>query len=261
MRPRAGPMARATVDAFVSCLPGLEPWLALDLERVLGDGKWSMAAGGAELDQVSLDALVRVRRESGVVTACLRRLAKPQPIRALGELQRKAAAFPWREWLGDLRVHVIATSHQSRVYHKGAVVERICNAAAIESAASDDADSTLLVRFDRDMMTLSINEDGASALYRRGYRLASAKAPLREDIANALVRASLWSGNGGEALLDPFCGSGTIAIEAAMFAYGIAPGRLRVALPGDDVVVQRNPAIRIFGARARVCLLGSRTRL
>jgi putative N6-adenine-specific DNA methylase len=67
----------------------------------------------------------------------------------------------------------------------------------------------------------------ATPLHRRGYRLASAKAPLREDLAHALLLAA---GFGPEqALLDPLCGSGTIAIEAAGLAAGLPPGRLRRA--------------------------------
>jgi len=62
-------------------------------------------------------------------------------------------------------------------------------------------------------------------LHRRGYRLASAKAPLRETLAAGMLLASGWDGT--SPLLDPFCGSGTIAIEAALLAKRIAPGHTR----------------------------------
>jgi len=64
-----------------------------------------------------------------------------------------------------------------------------------------------------------------AAAYRRGYRLATAKAPLRETLAAAMLLAAVWDAR--SPLLDPFCGSGTIAIEAALMAMGAAAGRNR----------------------------------
>jgi putative N6-adenine-specific DNA methylase len=75
-----------------------------------------------------------------------------------------------------------------------------------------------------DQCTISIDTSG-ELLHRRGYRLAIAKAPLRETLAAGLVLASGWDCT--SPLLDPFCGSGTIAIEAALIARQIPPGRSR----------------------------------
>jgi putative N6-adenine-specific DNA methylase len=72
--------------------------------------------------------------------------------------------------------------------------------------------------------TVSVDASGA-LLHRRGYRLATAKAPLRETLAAALLLATGW--NGRTPLIDPLCGSGTIALEAALLARGVAPGRRR----------------------------------
>jgi putative N6-adenine-specific DNA methylase len=69
--------------------------------------------------------------------------------------------------------------------------------------------------------TISVDAAGA-ALHRRGYRQALAKAPLRETLAAAMLLGAEW--NGSTALCDPFCGSGTIAIEAALLARGVPPG-------------------------------------
>ena len=76
----------------------------------------------------------------------------------------------------------------------------------------------------RDEVTISLDTSGAP-LHRRGWRLAGAKAPLREDLAHALIRAAAWPRDG--MLIDPMMGSGTIPIEAASLAAGLAPGRLR----------------------------------
>ena len=92
----------------------------------------------------------------------------------------------------------------------------------------EDEDNTLpqlvIVRLAHDHCTVSVDSSGA-LLHRRGYRLASAKAPLRENLAAALLMASGWQPQAP--LMDPFCGSGTIAIEAALLAAKIAPGKNR----------------------------------
>jgi 23S rRNA G2445 N2-methylase RlmL len=73
-------------------------------------------------------------------------------------------------------------------------------------------------------VTISVDSSGEH-LHRRGYRFASAKAPLRETLAAGMLLASGWDRR--SPLLDPFCGSGTIPIEAAMMANELAPGRQR----------------------------------
>jgi putative N6-adenine-specific DNA methylase len=82
----------------------------------------------------------------------------------------------------------------------------------------------VLVRFDHDVCTLSLDTSGAH-LHKRGYRLETAKAPLRETLAAALLAEAGYRGDA--AFVDPLCGSGTFAIEAALIATRAAPGRLR----------------------------------
>jgi putative N6-adenine-specific DNA methylase len=77
------------------------------------------------------------------------------------------------------------------------------------------------VRFDHDRCTISADSSGA-LLHRRGWRQAIAKAPLRETLAAAMLAACDW--NGEVPLVDPFCGSGTIGIEAALRVRRMAPG-------------------------------------
>jgi 23S rRNA G2445 N2-methylase RlmL len=81
-----------------------------------------------------------------------------------------------------------------------------------------------VVRFDHDTCTISADASG-DLLHRRGYRLAVGRAPLRETLAAAMIIGSEWDPN--TPLVDPMCGSGTIAIEAAMIARRIAPGLSR----------------------------------
>ncbi len=156
------------------------------------------------------------------------------------QLRSRAASLGWEQYLRagqpvDLRV----TCHKSRLYHTGAVVERIAAAIGVrlggappvkktdDESGEDDA-QLIVVRLFRDACTISVDASGA-LLHRRGYRLATARAPLRETLAAGLLLASGWNASAERPspLIDPFCGSGAIPIEAALMALNIAPGRNR----------------------------------
>lgn len=218
---------------FAACLPGLEPLLQRELQT-LGYTQEPLAGGVAfEGDP---RAVFATSLWLGTASHVRVRLAE-FPCRALGELERKASLLPWAQWLRpDVPLRLRATAQRSRIYHTGAVEQRIERAVAHAlgrqpprpmAAAEPDADDTaavLAVRVHEDVVTVSLDAT-TSPLHRRGYRLATAKAPLREDIAHALLLAAGFAP--GLALLDPMCGAGTIAIEAAAIALGLPPGRLR----------------------------------
>lgn len=215
-------------EAFAACQPGLEPLLAREIELL---GASPRQIGGGAL----FDATPRLVMQSclwlGTASHVMLRLAE-FPCRALGELQRKAAQLPWKDWLrSQVPVDVRATTHGSRVFHTGAIAERIGGALAtafgqptIAALPQHEDVARITVRFHQDVCTISLDAM-STPLHRRGYRLAGAKAPLREDLAHALLLAGGFTAQDG--LLDPFCGSGTIAIEAAGLALGLPPGRLR----------------------------------
>lgn len=154
-------------------------------------------------------------------------------------LRTRAALLAWELYLKPGQpVDVRVTCHKSRLYHSGAVAERVLAAIgdrlgqAPALQKTDDEDEAqnaqrIVVRLWHDVCTVSIDSSGA-LLHRRGYRLATAKAPLRETLAAALLMVTGWpAAVEAPPLLDPFCGSGTIAIEAALMACQIAPGRAR----------------------------------
>jgi 23S rRNA (guanine2445-N2)-methyltransferase / 23S rRNA (guanine2069-N7)-methyltransferase len=89
-------------------------------------------------------------------------------------------------------------------------------------------DLRVSLRFARDRVTVGIDLSG-EPLHRRGYRQVGVEAPLKENLAAALLLRSGWAAMAAEgaAFYDPMCGSGTLVIEAAMIAAGIAPGLLR----------------------------------
>lgn len=217
-----------TFEAFASCQPGLESLVQRELTDLGVQGRPS--GGGVAFD-ADLRTLMRAGLWLGCASHVLLRVAE-FPCRALGELQRKAAALPWRDWLHpNVPIELRATTKASRVYHTNAAAERVTNAivqslkTAPPVSPEEDGDvARIAVRFRNDVCTISIDTT-ATPLHRRGYRLATAKAPLREDLAHALLVAAALKPD--DAVLDPFCGSGTIAIEAAGIAAGLAPGRLR----------------------------------
>lgn len=151
------------------------------------------------------------------------------------ELRKKAGRLAWERYLQPgqpVSMHV--TCHKSKLYHSGAVAERVLAAIGdrlgkpSEMVKAEDGGSAaaqlVVVRLVNDHCTISIDTSG-DLLHRRGYRLATAKAPLRETLAAAMLMAAAW--DGVSPLVDPFCGSGTIVIEAARMALGIPPGSER----------------------------------
>jgi putative N6-adenine-specific DNA methylase len=151
------------------------------------------------------------------------------------ELERRVKKVEWSRYLsrgGPVRFRV--TCRKSKLYHSDAVAERFENAlvsqlnATIGDRDSDednDGDAQLfIVRLANDLCTVSADSSG-ELLHRRGYRQAVAKAPLRETLAAAMLVGSEWDTS--KPLVDPMCGSGTIAIEGAMMSRNMAPGVAR----------------------------------
>lgn len=142
------------------------------------------------------------------------------------ELLRGARELDWSPYLrrGE-PVAIRVTCHKSRLYHTGLVAEVLREAlgvSAAEATEEGESDAPMLhVRIVRDLCTLSLDTSGA-LLHRRGWREEQSRAPLRETLAAGLLRIARWEGN--EAFVDPMCGSGTIAIEAALMAARRAPG-------------------------------------
>lgn len=154
---------------------------------------------------------------------------------AFSELRKKASRLAWETILHPGQaVALRVTCHESKLYHSGAVAERVAGAIAdrlgkpIQAVRFDEnaaeTPALVIVRLVNNQCTLSLDTSGAH-LHRRGYRQAVAKAPLRETLAAGLLMAAGYTGDAP--FLDPFCGSGTLPIEAALIARHMAPGRLR----------------------------------
>lgn len=215
------------LSLYAVTAPGIELHTAGELRR-LGITPTETEPGGVAFEG-TMEDVARANLWLRTASRVLVRLGSFNA-RALGELERKSALLPWRDWLPDKSpVSVRVTCRKSRLYHQKAVAERIvtaCGGVARPAAGDpDEAEDTegqlIVVRLFRDVCTISLDSSGA-LLHRRGYRLAVAKAPFRETLAAALILESGWRPE--TPLLDPFSGSGTIPIEAAMLARRIPPG-------------------------------------
>ncbi|MGY8769961.1 MAG: bifunctional 23S rRNA (guanine(2069)-N(7))-methyltransferase RlmK/23S rRNA (guanine(2445)-N(2))-methyltransferase RlmL [Pirellulales bacterium] len=150
-----------------------------------------------------------------------------------GLLFDQTKALPWHEWLpADAEFPVNGRSHKSQLSSvpacqrmvKKAVVDKLLEAHDVEELPESGSKYTLEVAILKDEVTLTIDTTGVG-LHKRGYRTLVGEAPLKETLAAALIQLSYW--NRDRTMIDPFCGSGTIPIEAAMIGRNIAPGLRR----------------------------------
>lgn len=150
------------------------------------------------------------------------------------ELFEGIRALPWEEYIpADGKFWVTkASSIRSKLFSpsdiqsivKKAMVERMKESFELEWFPEDGAAYPVRIFLLKDEVMAALDTSGAS-LHRRGYRLMTSRAPLTETLAAALVMLTPWHGD--RILVDPFCGSGTFPIEAAMMAANIAPGMNR----------------------------------
>ncbi len=150
------------------------------------------------------------------------------------ELEKNLIAVPWELFiLQDTPTHIRVTSRHSRLYHKDAVAGRVQASIALrfaqnefsgEASPEPTVTQQIFVRLSDNRFTLSIDSSG-DLLHKRGIKPRAAKAPIRETLAAAALILSGYTGT--EPLVDPMCGSGTFAIEAALIAQKIPPGRFR----------------------------------
>ncbi len=162
------------------------------------------------------------------------------------ELFEKTRELPWEDYIPkDGKFWVAkAASVKSRLYSpsdiqsimKKAMVGRLSQCYHIEWFSEEGASYPVRVFLKKDVVTVGIDTSGVS-LHKRGYREMSGKAPITETLASALIMLTPWKRD--RILVDPFCGSGTFPIEAAMMAANIAHDLLEenvsVDIQGYDI--------------------------
>jgi putative N6-adenine-specific DNA methylase len=241
-------MAAMNENFFVTCARGVEELVANEL-IALGLAGVKTEKGGASFRGELLDgcrACLWLRTASRVLL-----VLGEFPCSSPQELYDGARSFDWNRYLRpEMTLAVDSVLRDSAMTHSGFVALKTKD--AIVDALRDrwgrrpsvdpkNPDLRINVHLVRNRCTVSLDLAG-DPLDRRGYRLDRNKAPLRENLAAALVAFSGWQGD--VPFYDPMCGSGTIVIEAALAASRTAPGLLRERFgfqswPGHDPVAWR----------------------
>ena len=228
---------------FATCAPGLEPLLHAEV-RELGLARSERQVGGVRFEGSREDAW-RANLHLRTAVRVLWRLARFEAADA-DALHAGAAAFEWERILSPQgTLSVAAHSRESALEHtlfvsqrvKDAIADRFRLATGVRPSVDREApDLGVYVHLFRDRCTLFADTSGGS-LHKRGWRRFQGRAPLAETLAAAMVLHSRWDRRAP--LLDPFCGSATILVEAALIAGGVAPGLFRERFgferfPGHD---------------------------
>jgi 23S rRNA (guanine2445-N2)-methyltransferase / 23S rRNA (guanine2069-N7)-methyltransferase len=243
---------------FATCAPGLEAVLHAEI-RDLGLKGVERQVGGVRFTGGMPDAW-RANLHLRTAVRVLLRLARFEA-RDADALYAGAKAVDWSRFLGPSGTLVVdAHAKESALDHTLFVEQRVKDAVADAfrerhggarpSVDKEAPDLAIHAHLFRDRCTLLADTSGES-LHKRGWRRFQGRAPLAETLAAAVVLLSGWDRR--SPLLDPFCGSGTILVEAALIAGGIAPGLFRGRFafegwPGHDAAAWR--ALREAASRA-----------
>ena len=219
------------MEWIAPCHFGLESVLKREIQDLgyeiiqVEDGRVTFRGGidAACRANIFLRTAERILLKAGSFKAC-----------TFDELFEKTKAVPWENYIPeDGKFWVTkASSVKSKLFSpsdiqsimKKAMVERLKSCYHIQWFKEDGASYPIRVFLMKDVVTIGIDTSGMS-LHKRGYRPAAGKAPIAENLAAALIMLTPWRKD--RILVDPFCGSGTFPIEAAMMAANIAPGMNR----------------------------------
>ena len=225
-----------TAPLFLPCAAGVEALLGAEVQRLLPDVRVHTMRGGVGLDGKPTDVMV-LNLELRLAQRVLVEVAEGE-YRDEQSLYELAGSVDWTQWITPqhtLRVDTTATRCPLRSLNfaalriKDAVCDQLREATG-ERPSVDirEPDLALVLHLGPERAALYVDTSG-EPLFKRGWREDKGDAPLKETLAAAMLAAAGWQGrpDAGGALHDPCCGSGTIAIEAAQIACGIAPGLKR----------------------------------
>jgi len=211
---------------FVGVIPGLEPLLLDELRSLVPARSAVTASGGVELAGPPR-TLWAIALGSRLAETLRVRLGRGFDARTFDELVEHCRRQAWSAYLprGGAMPRIQVTCKRSALYHSDAVAERIQALLAERLGSREPAgEARVHVRLNKDRCQISVDAAG-EPLHRRGYRKHLSEAPLRETLAAAARAAAGY--RAGQPLWDPFCGAGTIALEALGVATGAAPGLQR----------------------------------
>lgn len=204
-------------NAAAVCAPGLEKFCSDELAALgvkpkpAGPGLVEFSANARQL--YSANVWLRTATRIVVRVATFRATD-------FEHLQSHALEINWSQWLAhDHMPKFRVSTNDSKLYHTKAIAQRLHQVAGPPSIG--EPEQLFIVRIERNTVTLSIDSSGQS-LHHRPWRQDLVDAPLRTTMAAAMLQAAKWDPTTG--LTDPFCGSGTIPIEAALLAAKMPPG-------------------------------------
>ncbi|OWT77428.1 MULTISPECIES: THUMP domain-containing protein [unclassified Achromobacter] len=216
---------------FTPCPQGIEEALTAELQA-LGFDDAEAGRAGARFS-TDWQGIQRANLYSRLATRVLVQVAHG-PVQHEDDLMELAYNTPWERWFGaehSLRVDTsaIKSPMRSLQFCNLRVKDGICDRLTDREGARPDIDTVrpdarVFSFLTQDTATLYLDTSGES-LFKRGWRLDKGEAPLRENLAAGMLALAGWDPS--EPLLDPFCGSGTILIEAAWIALGVPPGIAR----------------------------------
>lgn len=240
---------------FATCAPGLEPALHAEM-RALRFARLERQVGGVYFEGDERDVW-RANLELRTAVRVLQRVARFQaPDR--DSIYAGAHEVPWEGFLTpDGTLSVTAHARDSALFHTGFVAQLVKDAVVDRfrertgrrpSVDKDAAVLSLRVHLVKDRCSLLLDTTGPS-LHKRGWRRHQGRAPLAETTAAALLILSGWDRR--SPLVDPFCGSATILIEALLLASGRAPGATRAGFAFERWLGHDEAAFEALRARSR----------
>ncbi|MDE2299459.1 MAG: class I SAM-dependent RNA methyltransferase [Burkholderiales bacterium] len=221
---------------FLPCAAGVETLLADEVQRILPQARVHAARGGVALAGDPLEVMT-LNLESRLAQRVLIEVAHGS-YRDENDVYELARSVEWGEWITPQHtLRVDTTAHRSPLkslnFAALRVKDAVCDSLRDATGERPNVDTRhpdlqLVLHLGEHEATLYVDSSGES-LFKRGWREDKGDAPLKETLAAAMLAAAGWRGtlDAGGALHDPCCGSGTIAIEAAQIACGIAPGLKR----------------------------------
>jgi putative N6-adenine-specific DNA methylase len=221
---------------FLPCAAGVEDFLADEVRAVLPKAEVRAARGGVSLEG-GPDEVMALNLECRLPQRVLIEVAEG-PYRSEDEIYALGRGVDWTQWITPqhtLRVDTTAQRSPLRSLNFAAlrIKDAVCDAMRDATGERPSVDTQrpdlpLVLHLGPERAALYVDSSG-EPLFKRGWREDKGDAPLKETLAAAMLAAAGWRGTpeAGGALHDPCCGSGTIAIEAAQIACGIAPGLKR----------------------------------
>ena len=215
----------------ITCAKGISAFLRQEILSlgfvVLSEGKAEVVTEGAMEDTLRLNLLIRTGQR---VLFLLESFNAKTP----DDLYKRISGIPWEDFISEdsyfsvtSSVHnpTIKDSRFANVRCKDAVVDRIKEKHGRRPDTGPERDKVVIHLYWTGSVCQVFLDTSGEPLSKRGYRMIPLKAPMQETLSAAVILATGWTGNGN--FINPMCGSGTLAIEAALIGLGRAPGLLR----------------------------------